>query len=147
MQAKLEVALLQHLDRFGIRARDIFSIHRLRRQRLPRTQIPHHDRSRAVIALGNGSFEIEIRNRMILDLHRQPLISRIKRRPLRNGPRLEHAFHLQPEIVVQTGGTMLLHHEAVPGFLLHFRWRLRRFLKAAFAFVLFQWHRDILLKL
>jgi hypothetical protein len=38
---------------------------------------------------------------------------------------------------VQARSTVFLHHEAVAGFLLHLRRRLRRFLEPAFAFVFF----------
>ena len=52
-----------------------------------------------------------------------------------------YAFHFEPEIVVQSRGAVFLHHKTMLGFLLEFGRRLRSFLEAPLAFVLFQCHR------
>src|SRR5207245_1070523 len=52
-----------------------------------------------------------------------------------DGPRFEHAFHLQAEVVVEAGRTVLLHDKAVMGSLLQLGWRLGSCRKAALAFV------------
>ncbi len=64
---------------------------------------------------------------MIFHLHGQALVGGIERRSLRDGPRLEHALHLQAKVVVQAGGAVLLHHKAVAGFLFQLGRRLRAF--------------------
>jgi len=49
---------------------------------------------------------------VVLDLHRQPLLTWIERRPLRHRPRWHRIADLEPEVVMQGGRTMLLDHEA-----------------------------------
>ena len=56
-------------------------------------------------------FELAVVERVILDVHRQALGLRIERRPLRHRPRQQHAVVLEPEVVVQVAGEMLLHAE------------------------------------
>ena len=63
---------------------------------------------------GNGAFEIAVIERMIFDLHRQPLVVRIERGAARDRPGFEDAVEFQPEIVVQPRRVMLLDHEAPP---------------------------------
>ncbi len=77
---------------------------------------------------------------MILDLHRQTFVGGIKRRAFGDRPRLEHALHLQPEIVVQPRRGMALDDKAVPRFLFDLRRRLGRFLKTPLSFVLVKRH-------
>jgi hypothetical protein len=48
---------------------------------------------------------------MILHLDGEPLFGRIERGPARNGPGLEHSAELEPQIVVQPSGSVLLNHE------------------------------------
>jgi hypothetical protein len=48
---------------------------------------------------------------MIFDVMSQPLVRRIQRRPFRHRPRDQHPFDLQPEVEVQVGGVVSLHHE------------------------------------
>ena len=55
---------------------------------------------------------------MILHLHGKTFVGGVKRWALGDGPGLEHAFLFEPEVVVQAGSAVLLHHEAVAGFLL-----------------------------
>ena len=52
--------------------------------RLPRSLIPKHDRSAAIFAFGNDAFEIAILQRMVLDMHGQPLHGWIERGTFRN---------------------------------------------------------------
>ena len=81
------------------------------RLRLPDAAIPQHDGAAAILAFGNGAFEIAIVQRVILDLDRQPLVGGIERWTARHGPGFEDAIELEPEIVVQAGRVMLLDHE------------------------------------
>ena len=55
--------------------------------------------------------ELEVLERVILGSHRQPVLGRVGRDPVRDRPRGEHAVVLEPEIPVQAGGVVLLDHE------------------------------------
>jgi hypothetical protein len=66
-----------------------------------------------VFTFGYDALEVGVIDRVILDLNRKPLLGRIERRPLRYGPGLEHPVHLEPEVVVQASGVVLLHDEQV----------------------------------
>ena len=78
--------------------------------------VPDHHRARAVLPLRDHPFEAGIVQRVVFGLHRQPLVSRIKRRSLGDSPGLQHTLDLQAEIVVQAPGIMLLHDKSVPSF-------------------------------
>jgi hypothetical protein len=78
----------------------------------PDAAVPQLDRAAAILALGNGAFEVAIVERMILDLDGQPLVVRIERRAARHRPGLEHAVELEPEIIVQACRIVALDHEA-----------------------------------
>ncbi len=78
--------------------------------RRPRALVPQHDDAGAV-ALGDHALERAVLDRMILDVHREPLGLRIERRPLRHRPRQQHAVVLEAEVVVQVAGEVLLHAE------------------------------------
>src|SRR5580693_1348002 len=141
VQAEFQIAFGQHRRGFGLRPRHILPVDRYRRKRLPRAHIPYHHGSRAVVTFWNIALEIEIRNRMILHLHGQPLVRRIERRSLGHRPRLQHAFHLQAKVVMQPRGSVLLHHKPMPRLALHFRRRLRRLFKPPLSFVFLKRHR------
>jgi len=59
---------------------------------------------------------------------------------LSNCPRLEHAFHLQAEIVVQARCGVALDAKAAPRLFFQLGRRLGRFLEAPFAFVFVERH-------
>ena len=63
VQAEFQVPFAQHLG--GVA------------QGRPRAGIPDHDRAGAVVSRRNDALEIKIRNRMVLDHHRQTLFGRI----------------------------------------------------------------------
>src|SRR5207253_874584 len=77
-------------------------------------QIPLVDTAGPVLALGNRPLELQVPDGVVLHLDRQALHRRIERGPLGDGPALEHTAHLQPKVVVEAGGVMLLHHEPAP---------------------------------
>ena len=79
--------------------------------RHPGAAIPNQYRPRSIFSLGNHTLEIGIFERVILDLHSEPLYPWIEARSFRQGPTLEHAVELQPEIVVQAPRGMLLDDE------------------------------------
>src|SRR5262249_33102132 len=63
--------------------------------------VPDLDRPRAVLALRDLAFERRVVERVILDVHRKVLLTRLERNALRHGPAREHAVAFQPEVVVQ----------------------------------------------
>src|SRR6516165_6498294 len=97
LQRELQVALFE--TAFGVLG-------------FPITAIPELHSAAAILAFGNGAFEIAVVERMVLDFHRQALVMRIERGPPGDRPGFEHAVKFQPEIVVQARSGMLLDHEA-----------------------------------
>ena len=81
---------------------------------LPIAAIPELHGAAAILALGNGAFEIAVIQRMVFHLHRQPLVVRIERRPLRDRPGLEDAVEFQAQIVMQPARVMLLNDKMPP---------------------------------
>ena len=69
--------------------------------------------SGAILALGNGAFEIRIVERVILDGDRQPLFAGHKARPARHRPALQRAVDLEAEVVVQPSRVVFLDDEAM----------------------------------
>ncbi len=67
---------------------------------------PDHDGSRAVVTRRNRSLESRIIVGMILNHHRKPLRFHVRLGSFRNGPGLEHAIELEPEIVMKVRGVM-----------------------------------------
>ena len=80
--------------------------------RHPEAAVPQHDRPAAVLTLGDRAFEVSVLERMVLDLDGEALVAWIERGPLGDGPGFEHAIQLQPQVIVQAGCSMLLHHKA-----------------------------------
>ena len=74
----------------------------------PSAMVPNHNRSAAILALGNDALEIAVFEGMILDLHGQTLDGGIERGPFGHGPREQHAIPLQAKIVMQVRGLVLL---------------------------------------
>ena len=81
------------------------------RLRRPRAAVPDHHRAAAVLALRDDALELGVLDRVVLDLHREPLDRRIERRTLRHRPREQHALPLEPEVVVERGRAVLLDDE------------------------------------
>src|SRR6516225_5113629 len=48
---------------------------------------------------------------MILDLDCHALVGRIERGSFRHRPRFQHPIELEPEVIVEPAGRVLLHHE------------------------------------
>src|ERR1700733_10536615 len=80
----------------------------------PIAAVPELDCTAAILSFGNGSLEIAILERMVFDLDCEALVVRIKRRPLRDRPRLENAVKFQAQIVMQARGVVLLDDEPQP---------------------------------
>jgi hypothetical protein len=79
---------------------------------LPEAAIPELDGAAAIFSLGDRSFEVSVSEGVIFHLDRKALVVRIERRPLRHCPGFEDAVELEPQIVVQPGGVVLLNDEA-----------------------------------
>src|SRR5690606_33240314 len=107
LEHEFEVALLEALMRVA--------------DRFPGALVPEHHRAAAILALGDGSFEVAIVERMVLDADGEALVGGVGGGPLGHGPALEYAIEFQAEIVVETGGVVFLHDEAAAAGL-----RLRR---------------------
>lgn len=102
MKRELEVALLQGL------------FWRLAAFRLPVAAIPQHHRATAILTLWNRAFEVAIVERVILDLDHETLVVRIERWPLSHRPGFEHPVELEPQIIMEPCGVVLLDHEPPP---------------------------------
>ena len=78
--------------------------------------IPDHHCARAVVAGRDGALEACVFEGMIFDVHGEPRFPQFRRRTFRHCPGTEHALHLQPPVVVQVTGLVLLNDEAVNAF-------------------------------
>src|SRR6185295_13463415 len=79
--------------------------------RLPPPAVPDDDLAGAVVAGGNLALEPSVLDGMILDVHREPLLARHRRRLLRHRPALQHPVQLEPEIIVEPARGVALDHE------------------------------------
>src|SRR5438270_5157851 len=101
--------------------------------------VPKHDRATAVLPFRNNSLKCRVIDRVIFDLHREMLFALLPRQTLGHGPRLQHAIHFQPKIVMQSTRIMLLNDETVGALNTFRQWLacgLGSFSKVAFSFVL-----------
>jgi len=78
----------------------------------PVAAVPQLHRPAAILALGNGAFEIAIVERVVLDFDRKSLVMRIEGGSARHGPGLEDAIELEAQIVVQAPRFVALDNEA-----------------------------------
>ncbi len=101
VELEMEVALLDLFDRVG-------ALHQL-----PGAPVPHDHVAAAVLARRDDPLEVEVVERMVLDVHRHPLRVRIERRTLRHGPAHEDAIGLEAQVVVQSPGAVTLDDESV----------------------------------
>jgi len=122
---------------------DVFPVYGDRRKRFPRTHVPHHDGACTIVVLGNDAFEIVVRNGVIFDFHRKPLVGRIERWAFGHGPRFQNTIEFETEIVVEPRGAVHLYNEAVARLGFELARRLRSRIKAPLAFVFFQRHAVI----
>ena len=73
--------------------------------------VPHDDVAAAVLAARDHALEVEVLERVVLDVERRPPDRRVEGRTLRHRPADQHAVDLEPEVVVQPAGPVPLHHE------------------------------------
>src|SRR5271170_937930 len=93
-------------------------------QGTPLATIPDDHRAAAIFSLRDRAFEIEIFERMVLGSHGQAFVGDHQAWSLRNGPAQQDPFVLEPEIVMQPSGVVLLQDEARTSVLLDQRSRL-----------------------
>jgi len=102
---------------------------------LPRSLVPDHHRACTILSGGNRAFERAVIEGMILHMNGEAPIGGVKTRTSCDGPALEHTIELQPEIVMEPTGGVLLHDEAVARALTDFGSRLRRLIEMSLALV------------
>ncbi len=73
--------------------------------------VPDFDPTCTVPTLRDRSLEAAVLKRVVLDLNCEAFDVGLRRRPLRNGPALEDALHLQAEVEVMPRRPMLMNHE------------------------------------
>ena len=81
--------------------------------RRPGAGIPDDHRPAAVLALRDHPLEVDVFQRMVLGLHRQPLLLRVERRSLRHRPALQHPAEFQPQVVMIRARLMLVHDKPI----------------------------------
>ncbi|MNY34332.1 hypothetical protein D3C86_1686650 [compost metagenome] len=78
----------------------------------PVASVPEHNRAAAVLVFGNRALEIAVVEGVVLDLHGQPAVFRIKRGPLGHRPGKEGPLPLQPKVEMEMTSGVFLDHEA-----------------------------------
>ena len=81
--------------------------------RRPGAAIPDHHGAAAIFAFRDRALEGVVFDRMILDLHREPLLVGIEARAAGHRPALHDAVELQPQVVMQPSCSVLLNDIAV----------------------------------
>jgi len=81
------------------------------RERPPPAAIPEDHGPGAVVARRDDPLEVGVLDRVILHLHRHPLLRGVGGGALRDGPGAERSVQLQPEVPVKPAGGVLLHDE------------------------------------
>ena len=79
----------------------------------PAPAIPDHHRAAAVLALRDRAFESVVLDRMIFDVHGEPLFAGHQARTARHRPALHHAIEFEAQIVMQPRGRMFLDHKGI----------------------------------
>ena len=80
----------------------------------PRSPVPDDHVAAAVLAGGDHALEVEVVERVVLDVGRQALHVGVERRTLGHRPAEQDARRLQAEVVVQPARPVPLHDEAPP---------------------------------
>src|SRR5216684_4719006 len=105
---------------------------------LVRTAVPDLHGATAVLALWDLTREVDVVQRVVLDVDGEVVLLGVRRDSSGHGPRDKYPILLEPEIPVQASRGMLLHHE--PRRLCDLLWHLgagfRRFLEIPLSFVL-----------
>ena len=108
-------------------------------------EFPHH--TAAVFAFGNRAFEMDVFQRMILHIDRQPHDAGPRRQPFGNSPRFQDAVLFQSQIIMQPGSMMPVNDKSASrsphliGWGEGRRRRLRCLVEAAFPGIAFELFR------
>ena len=78
---------------------------------LPRAGVPHDDVAAAVLAVRDDALEVDVLDRVILDVDRQAPCLRVERRAVGHSPARQHPVHLEAQVVVPAAGAVPLHDE------------------------------------
>src|SRR5262249_11662042 len=65
----------------------------------------------AILSVGDAALEVSVLEWVVLGLDRESLLRRVVARALRAGPAREDAVDLEPQVVVEPGRIVLVHHE------------------------------------
>ena len=79
--------------------------------RSPRSPIPQHDRSCAILFRRNDPFKTPILKRMVLHMDSQTLVCGIQAGPFRNSPAFQCPVQFQSKVIMETAGSMFLNDE------------------------------------
>src|SRR5580658_7638610 len=82
--------------------------------------------SAAVLPARDDALELQVLDRVVLDVHRDPPDAGIERWAPGHRPARQYAVDLEPQVVVQPGCAMPLHHEPPGARLTRRRWRAFR---------------------
>src|SRR5687768_9485580 len=77
-------------------------------ERNPRSPVPDDDFARAILSGRDLAFKTVVGNRMVFNVNRHAFVIRIEARSFRHGPALHGSVEFKPEVVMQTGGPVLL---------------------------------------
>ncbi len=83
--------------------------------RLERAAVPDPHDARAVLTLRDVALKLEVLERMVLGVDREPVLLRRLRQPVRDRPRDRDTIVLEPQIPVEPGRVVLLDDEAGRG--------------------------------
>ena len=84
-------------------------------ERRPGSAVPDQHRAGTVLLRRDHTFELPVFERVVLDVHCEALVVGVEARALGHRPAQQHAVELEPEVVVQAGGRVLLDDERQPG--------------------------------
>ena len=80
--------------------------------RLEGAPVPHDHVAGPVLPARDHILEVEVLDRVILGVLRQAPLVGVEGWPLGDRPAGEHPVHLEPQVVMEAGGPMAVHHEA-----------------------------------
>ena len=87
----------------------------VRTVRLPGAPVPDDDVPAAVLLRRDDALEVEVLDRVVLDVDGHPARDRVERRPAGDRPADEDAVDLEAQVVVEAPGAVPLDHEAARG--------------------------------
>src|SRR5690242_9145445 len=73
--------------------------------------VPDDDIPCAIVILGDDAFEVTVVEGVVFGLNRQVMVVRVHAGAFGYSPTLQHAVHLEAEVIMERCGVMLLHHK------------------------------------